>query len=233
MTVRQEEICGHCPKCGEGAYADVVQCFINDWNDHESGVWGIDKYRILRCGGCKAIYFQEERVFSEDVEHRWTPETGEWEAYIPPKIAYWPQPEKQKPPSWVPLFLGIDEELCNLITEIYLAHDCNLRVTTAIALRTVFDKTAQILGADASQGFAQKINHLATIGKVNESERAALTALTNAGSAAAHRGWKPDDHDLLFMIKIMEDFLWRSFFLDDAAKRFMVKIPPDPRKRKS
>jgi hypothetical protein len=58
-----------------------------------------------------------------------------------------------------------------------------------------------------------------------------LSILTDAGSAAAHRGWRPKPHELDTMILIVESFLHRTFVIGDAAKQLKASIPAKPKRR--
>jgi hypothetical protein len=88
------------------------------------------------------------------------------------------------------------------------------------------------LGVDAALGFAEKLDLLLKMGKIGQSEKGTLEVLTDAGGAAAHRGWKPDIKQLDTLMTIGEQFLYRTIILEDKAKVLKSKIPPR-HKRKS
>ncbi len=52
--------------------------------------------------------------------------------------------------------------------------------------------------------------------------------LVDAGSAAAHRGWRPKPEELNTMMDVVETFLHRSFILDEGIKKLKAAIPPKP-----
>src|SRR5882672_2137367 len=56
-----------------------------------------------------------------------------------------------------------------------------------------------------------------------------LDALTDTGSAAAHRGWKPSLEELNTMMSIVEHFLYRTFILGEAAKKLKASVPEKPK----
>ena len=58
---------GHCPNCGPDRLADVVAHHQSQY-EYEGEI----EYRILRCRGCEAVYFQRD---SEDIVV--DPKTGE------------------------------------------------------------------------------------------------------------------------------------------------------------
>jgi hypothetical protein len=112
-----------------------------------------------------------------------------------------------------------------LFGDIYGALTADLRVPAAIAARTVFDRASELLGVDPAISFSEKLDELAVRGKISIDEKEALSILTDAGSAAAHRGWRPKPHELDTMILIIESLLHRTFVIGDAAKQLKASIP--------
>ena len=53
---------------------------------------------------------------------------------------------------------------------------------------------------------------------ISEMEKDILEAMTDAGSAAAHRGYAPSNKQLSSIMDILENYLHRSFILGDAAQ---------------
>jgi hypothetical protein len=213
---------GHCPACGPDIWADVVADHQSHFHDHEDGTWGQIEYRILRCKGCEAVYFQRGEIFSEDLD----PRTGE----PLQRITYWPAPSKRKQPAWSADLFVFDSDLSSLFDDIYVALNNDLRVLSAIGIRTAFDRASELLGVDPAKNFAEKLTDLVALGKIGSSEKDTLDTLTDAGSAAAHRGWKPKPKELDTMMSIIEAFLYRTFILDAAAKSLKQNVPAKPKR---
>jgi hypothetical protein len=123
--------------------------------------------------------------------------------------------------------------LDSLFDEIYLALGNNMGVLAAIGIRTAFDRASELLGVPTSGGFAQKLAELAGSGRIGPYEMDALDALTDAGSAAAHRGWKPSPKELDVMMNIIEAFIQRTLILDDAAKHLKQNVPEKQKRSKA
>src|SRR5262249_19713227 len=102
----------------------------------------------------------------------------------------------------------------------------NLDVLTAIAIRTVFDRASEAFGVDPAATFQKKLSQLQDLGKIGETERTSLTVLVDAGSAAAHRGWRPTSEQLDRLVSIIESFLLRNFVLNRAGEVLKSSIPP-------
>jgi hypothetical protein len=115
----------------------------------------------------------------------------------------------------------------------YTALNNDLRVLAAIGARTVFDHSSELLGVAPGLTFARKLDELLNQGKVSTDERDTLDVLVDAGSAAAHRGWRPKPKELNTMMDVVETFLHRSFILGDGIKKLKAAIPCKPEKSHS
>lgn len=216
-------IIGHCPNCRADRKSFVVANY--DRRDDDDIVWTFTVYRILECGGCEEVYFQKDQIFSEDEDYHENPVTGKTEPFIPHKISYWPSPSERVTPKWLPELLSINNDLFLLCNDIYVALNSDLPVLAAIGVRTVFDCASELLGIAPEKNFGEKIAELKDAGKIGADEKEILKTLTEAGSAAAHRGWRPDPQELDVMMNIIEAFLYRTFVLDAEAGRLKESVP--------
>jgi hypothetical protein len=154
------------------------------------------------------------------------------------RVTYWPSISTtratRRRPDWLwcdPLEeLGLSfgvaseyPELVSLLGEVYKALDNKLLILATIGMRTVFDCASQKLGADPNQSFAEKLKELTAGNKVGGEE--ILSVLADAGSAAAHRGWKPTEGDIYHLMDALENFLERAFVLKHNVRRVKKNIP--------
>jgi hypothetical protein len=79
---------------------------------------------------------------------------------------------------------------------------------------------------DPPGGFAAKLRKMVADGFVGQSELETLLIMTDAGSAAAHRGFAPDQQTLLTIVETVENFLHREFVLQAAAASVRTATPP-------
>lgn len=212
---------GHCPTCGGEKFADVVAAHEEHWSDHY--VDGCVRHSILKCRGCEAVYVQRAESCSED-DHHYQDESGDWLVEYPERMTYWPAPTKRALPEWVHAF-AIDNDLSRLVEELYTALNGDLRVLAAVGIRTVFDRASELLKIDPGLTFAQKLDALVAQGSVGAEERASLQVLTDAGSAAAHAGWRPTPEQLETLVSTLEAFLYRTMVLGDALKALNEAVP--------
>lgn len=187
----------HCPDCGgmRSAYlrAEHVSEGSEDNGDEELYRWS-DTSMILECCGCSRVFFRRDfwlMVWEDDDPD---PVTGELTGNT--KTTYWPAPAIREPPKWVNNIEAADRDLGSLLSEMYAALNNDLRVLAAIGVRTVFDHSSELLGVDPRLSFAKKLDELLNQGKVSKDEHDTMRVLVDAGSAAAHRGWRPKPDEL-------------------------------------
>ena len=131
---------------------------------------------------------------------------------------YWPAPVSRQRPHWLEKIEEVDRDLGRLLEEMYVALDNDLRVLAAIAARTVFDSASELLRVDPAMRFEEKLDRLGADGRISLDEKNILQVLVDAGSAAAHRGWRPKADELSTMVDVVESFLHRSFVLGDGNR---------------
>ena len=233
-----EIIEAHCPNCGPCRKADVLRRYIEgpdygDYGDYSGEEDTIDDYRILKCRGCEAIYVQRV-TFTYDLhlvgQDDFDPKTGEYNPLFDPTTTYWPAPPRRKPPVW--LVKIQDQVLRGLLEEVYNALDADLRSIAAMGVRAALDRTFELAGADPAHGFAQKLAALEEKDVIAAQEKELLLIMTDAGSAAAHRGWKPEPEELDDILATTEGLLQRVALLGPAAKKIKDRVPPRPERPK-
>ena len=170
---------------------------------------------------CKTVFFREDYMCSEDIG----PDGPE------KRVTYYPAPAKRKRPDWFSL-LDLEPELYRLLNETYNALDVDARVLSATGARTIFDRASELLKIDPALTFKEKLDQLQNRGHISASERGHLDVLTDAGSAAAHRGWQPSTNELNTIMSIVETFIHRKFILESEVKRLKAQIPRRKKRRK-
>lgn len=211
---------GHCPECGPDRRAEVLAKHVEMWEDRS--VSGSEAYAVLKCGGCGAIYFQQGSECSEDMDFEYD-ENGEPIAIPKPKFSYWPLPFRRARPPWIPTLK--DNSLREVLAEVYGALDVDHRILAAIGARTALDRAMVLLGATEYKSFAAKLEELVFSKIVSDHERQILGVLTDAGSASAHRGWRPTAENLATIMDGTENFLHRTLVVGKAASAMKQRVP--------
>lgn len=149
-------------------------------------------HELLRCRGCEMVFYKVESWHSEDWDARFNPATGEEEIYCPRAVSVFPAPApKSEKPDWAWDLWSKDTVLSQVIDETYAAKSQQLKILTAVGLRTAFDRATLLLGVDEALEFKQKIEQLTSDGRLGKIEAEQIEVLVNAGNAAAHRAWSP------------------------------------------
>ena len=126
-----------------------------------------------------------------------------------------------------------DQKLRELFEEVYGAINEDHRVLAAIGTRTILDISMSKLGAGEAGTFFQKLEELQQGSIIYPLERKILERFTDAGSAAAHRNWKPSHSQLDDLMNGVEAFLHRVFVLEELANRLNSDVPKRPTRARS
>lgn len=226
MALDKKHEDGHCPNC-YSKRADKMASYEDTGGDNH--VDWISKYSVLECRGCGVHYFKASHSNSEDFEYFIDPHTGEHEKQYNESIEFWPPPAKRAAPDWANEIGAHDLVLGALFDDVYTALSNNLNVLAAIGMRTVFDRASELLNIEPNETFLKKLSKLRNEGHVSEKDEVVLSVLIDAGSAAAHRGWRPNPKQINDMMSILETFLHRAFLLPGIGAE-LEKVVPKRRK---
>lgn len=223
----------HCPKCdGERVCAVHGTAKTSwDWEDRHSGngMNGGADHSLLQCRGCETVFYESRSWNSEE----YTPyydALGELQYETVWNIISYPKPETKTKPTWFEAMRKIDGQLHNILSQVYVANDNQVHILTAIGLRTALDRATEVLGIDPIKTFEQKLNELQSGGWIGQSERDVLGVVTDAGNAAAHRGWEPHGQEISQLISATEAFLHRAFIVGNKALEIKGNIPAKPQR---
>ncbi|WP_175044909.1 DUF4145 domain-containing protein [Burkholderia lata] len=161
----------------------------------------------------------------------WDDNSGQMQGeYVRHEITY-PKPTSLTRPRWLDSLSNRDETLYAILSEMYLACDNGSYILAAIGLRTALDRATEKLGIHPGLTFDAKLQELKSGGWIGETEYLVLDVVTDAGNAAAHRGWQPDEAQIFQLVQAMEVFLQRAFVVGKQALSIKEFIPPKPARR--
>ena len=225
----------HCPTCDGERNCNVHGTLYKawDWEDKYSGnfVSGGADYSLLECRGCEVVFHHVSSWNSEDMVH-WHDDMGVEHYDNPKDIITYPRPDAKTKPVWFDAMQKVDPPLHNILRQMYVAYDNDANILTAIALRTALDRGTEILGIDAAKTFDEKLDELRDDGWIGQTERDILGVVTDAGNAAAHRGWDPDSREVSDLLSSIEVFLHRAFIVGGKALTIKSRIPSKPARKK-
>ena len=225
----------HCPRCN-GERNCSVHGSINlpwEWTDGHHSTSGARDHRLLRCLGCETVFYWCSSWDSEDWDVR-IGDDGCEDFYHPRTVITFPMPEKGKSrPDWLWDISGIDPQLATILTQTYDAYDAGALILASVGLRTAFDRTTEFLKIDPGLSLDRKVQGLLKSGFIGETEAQVLSIVTDAGSAAAHRGWSPDANEFGTLLAALEQFIQRTVVSGKSALEIAARIPPRPPRTKT
>lgn len=224
----------HCPRCDgqrsckiHGAYDHVWS-----WEDDMNSENGQTDHRLLQCLGCETVFYWRSAWDSSDYDYVYNHELGQDVPEPNIRTETYPKPEKKSErPDWTWSLYQRDRILSRIMNEVYSAIELNAYILASVGLRTAFDRATEILGIQPSIALAEKVSTLQNGGWIGTTEAENLTVLVNAGSAAAHRGWSPDQEDLKPLLRTLEQFLERTIMSDKRISEIADKIPQRQKKK--
>lgn len=126
-------------------------------------------------------------------------------------------------PDWT---CQLPKEIQSLVREVYIAKSSNLPALCAMGIRAAIDVTSDAaLGYDAGL-FVNKLNKLLEAGHITEIQRKHLSAVVDAGSAAAHRGFAPESDAVSTMLDAMQHLLHAHYLYAEKTEALVASTPP-------
>lgn len=166
-------------------------------------------YEVIECHECHHVIFRK-RHWNDEAQ--WTHHTRYKDSYYPPIVS-------RPKPAW---FDKLDDKFQEVLEEVYIALDANTRFLAAFGARTALDLLIVDKIGDVGS-FQEKLKKLETDGYINSTDRELLDAVTEAGNAAAHRGYAPDEKLLNHVIDILESLFDKFYIKPDRDKELLSK----------
>lgn len=168
------------------------------------------KYDLLQCCGCSTVRM---RNTYEDP-------SGQVEvAFYPPSIT-------RHPPHW-PTMIPLD--LYSMLHEVYRALGAECNRLALIGTRTLMDMVILKEVGDVGP-FSEKLEALEKKGVLSQKNSEVLSAVLDAGSAAAHRGFNPKLENVHAVLDIVENLLSSLYVVDKLAERIKKVTPQRPKR---
>jgi len=116
---------------------------------------------------------------------------------------YFPPLSFRQKPKW---YSGLNRSFRTILDEVYLALDNRLFILASTGTRTALDLLIVSKVGDVGR-FKDKVDLLLKNGIINSQEKDLLLAVIDAGSASAHRNFKPTKKAINDMMEITEHIL--------------------------
>lgn len=173
-----------------------------------------DSYEMLECAGCETVCLRQTHCFSEEPE---------------PKVTYYPPAVSRRMPLWR---YKSPHRIADLMGEVYMALHNDSRSLALMGARTIVDLLLVDKVGDTGT-FGSKLQMLEAQGFVGKQSIAILEAALDAGSAAAHRAFKPTTEQLNQVMDIVENLLQSVYVLEKSAAEIRKATPKRPGKKRA
>jgi hypothetical protein len=218
----------YCGKCNGERNCEIKGFHTESGSEGDGDFFWTMTWYLLVCKGCDFAFAQTVSTDSESYDDSYDYD-GEHVREYTETIGTWPAKSKRARPDWFKHFhieghLIDTFALSSALNELYRALDAELLVLSSIGIRTAFDVASETLGIDANLPFAKKLDALVSSGKILASQKQKLEVLVEAGSASAHRGWKPDSDHVDVQMDILEEFIFNCFVLPTREKKKNDKV---------
>jgi hypothetical protein len=118
-------------------------------------------------------------------------------------------------------------EIADILSEIYLATNDNQVRLLAMGVRTALDNVMTQIVGDVGD-FPTKLRAMVNASHLSQRQSEMLETVIDAGSATAHRGFKPPRDLLHEMINIMETVIRDHYLTGPMLKNMKAIVPPRP-----
>lgn len=212
----------HCNSCLKETKHVLVAEKKTSWSDEEwaGEMHGDDSYQIVECCGCGTVGFRRVSTGTQILDE---------EGNFSEEVTYFPAAVSRRKPEWLGDWsFRVDEDIESLLNEIYVAIHEDLRVIAGNGIRTVLDMVMTNKIGDLG-GFPAKLSAIESAGLISTSNKEFLKVTIDAGSASAHRAFKPTQQDLNLLLDIAENLISAIYILPDQVKALSKKVPPRPK----
>jgi hypothetical protein len=223
-----ETLKAHCPRC-DGERNCSVHGMLDEpweWSDEHTSSSGQTDHRLLKCLGCETVFYLRASWDSEHWDFRLGAD-GTQQFYHPITVTTYPIPEKSSSrPDWIWDLSSVDPPLATILMQTYDAQAAGALILAAVGLRTALDRATEFLKIDPGLSLERKVDGLMVRGFVGETEARVLATVADAGNAAAHRGWSPDESEFCELLGALEQFITRAVISGKSVLEIAARIPP-------
>ena len=211
----------NCNNCGGDRNAHIRAAHAVPGTDGELSWETV--LEILECKGCGEISVRRRYWFSEWEAVHEDPLTGQLVRDMPEEVSHWPAKQTRARPAWRQRLL--DENLRQVMDEIYVAVDHGLVVLAAIGARTLLERAMLLKVGDPKNGFRGKLDAMVTNRHMGPEERDKFLIIADVGNAAAHRAHAPDEKTLHRVLTAVEDLLYRLYVVPNDVQEVAANTP--------
>jgi hypothetical protein len=173
-------------------------------------------FEVVQCRDCGATTYC--------IDTRVHPGAMMGDSYIQTTDYFPPLPLRTKP-AW---YTSLTEGYQTILDEVYQAIDNSLFFLSSTGVRTAIDQLITDKIGNAGN-FKEKLDKLVANKIIDDAESVMLLAVIDAGSASAHRSYRPDQETINHMMDILEAIFYK-LLVEPEKKRELEKKAEELRK---
>ncbi len=201
----------HCNTCGDDREHDEIS--ISSFPELNSErIVVTHEITAVSCRGCKTAAIRE-KIVKDGSEIT--------------QLIYKPQRLWLQQPNWVEKLEEVDNTIYGLLVEVYSAANDDQFRLLSMGVRAALDHVMTYLIGDAGS-FERKLDKMVEKKHISENQKDMLLVVIDAGSATAHRGYKPPRDLLEQMIAVMQIIIQQHYITGPMLQSLKLKIPPRP-----
>jgi hypothetical protein len=198
--------CNTCER--ESTHLSLEYGRINIKSSKNNGTY--QTYDVLQCRECSNITFMLSN---------WIHPGSMMGDPYKTDIIYHPPRSFRSKPNW---YKRLDKKFRAVLDEVYIALDNALLLIASTGTRTAIDKLIEDKIGNAGT-FQQKIETLEKKNIVNNEEKKLLLTVIDAGSASAHRGFRPNKKLINHIMEITESIFYKVCIEPNERKDLLKK----------
>jgi hypothetical protein len=196
----------HCNICRGPTFHRVVGKAQDSGREDDTGFSWTTMFTTLQCCGCREVVLRRIFRFSENQEDE--------VRYFPPKMSRYQ-------PRWR---YNLPRNIRVVLEEIYRSLDGENVLLPMMGTRTLLDMLMLDKIKDVGT-FAQKLDAMEQAGLIGKVNRKVLEAALDAGSATAHRGHTPEEHEVHSVLDIVENALQAAYVFPRIERQLRESTP--------
>jgi transcription elongation factor Elf1 len=218
-----------CPNCGPKRNTIVKSCYHKS-GETEDFSWN-SNYLIVECAACDVTFFGEVHTNSEDIEYYF--EDDNQCGHYNETISQWPvSAKKVVEPAWLDEIYRSQPDLHEILKDTYFVMNEGRNFFAAIGFRTCIDRICEEVGIDPAITFEAKTQELLKLGKISQTNKEQIDAAIDAGSAAVHRGWKPEFEHIDAVRMTVEALIFSLFVNPERMSKLRTATPAKQKRQK-
>ena len=221
-----------CPTCDRDTHCSV-EYHKKTTSDDDSGVWATDHYHVLRCGGCRTVFFYHQNYFSEnDLDSDGNLIADEYIYPTPTSKLKIVHPVNDEVEDALRNGEGKKTYASLLYDEVCHAINNSCRITGMLGIRSLLGEVCG-MKTGFNENFSANLDKLIEEEFLAPKQKDVFKAIINIGNSTVHSSNVPHVNTLHLCLLTIESLVVSLFIVPQHEEKLKkVAPPPKPPKAK-